>query len=95
MEAAQSELTAKQAIKYAFEMFNEFFDGAGRRSNVLLEGLEYVDSDDQWLVTIGFDAGRVKETTSTLGFGQSVIEPIRETRQFFLRASDGKLVRMV
>ena len=94
METLQSSLSAKQAIKFAFDLFNEFFDGA-RRSNVLLEGLEYLADDHQWLVTIGFDAGREKETSSTLGFGQRIREPIRETRQFFLWAKDGSLVRMV
>lgn len=93
MEAEQSELNAKQAIKTAFDLFNDFFEGE-RRSNVLLESLEYLESDRQWLVTIGFDAGRQKETSSTLGFGERTREPIRETRQFVLWAKDGSLVRM-
>jgi len=93
VEAAKSELTAKQAIRAAFDLFKEFFDGQ-HPSRVLLEGLEYLDSNDEWLVTIGFDAGREKETSSTLGFGARTREPIRETRQFVLRAKDGSLVRM-
>ena len=93
MPEAITQLTAKQAIEEGFKLFKEFFDGTPK-SKVLLEGVEFLDSDNQWLVTIGFDAGRAKETSNTLGFGQRVTEPIRETRQFFIWAKDGSLVRM-
>lgn len=93
MEAAKTQLDAKAAIKAAFDFFNEFFDGSSR-SKVLLEGLEYIEEHNQWLVTIGFDVGREKETSSTLGFGQRTREPIRETREFVIWAKDGRLVRM-
>jgi hypothetical protein len=93
MEAAKSELDAKGAIQTAFALFKEFFDGT-QKKNVLLESIEYLREDHQWLVTIGFDVGREKETSSTLGFGQRTREPIRETRQFVLWAKDGSLVRM-
>lgn len=93
MAEAMAQLTAKQAIEEGFKLFKEFFDGT-QKSKVLLEGVEYLDADSQWLVTIGFDVGRAKETSSTLGFGQRVTEPIRETRQFYIWAKDGSLVRM-
>lgn len=93
MDTMQSELTAKDAIKVAFGMFRDFHDGLFA-SNVLLEGLEYLEVEHQWRVIIGFDIGRVKETGVTLSFGEQTREPIREFRTFLISAKDGSFVRM-
>ncbi len=93
MDTKPKEMTAKEAIDGAFSYFREFFDSP-YRGNVLLEGIEYLDQEHQWLVTIGFDAGRSKETQSPFGFGDKTKEPIRELRAFVISANDGSLVRM-
>jgi hypothetical protein len=93
MAEVKDRLNAKQAIEAGFQLFQDFFDKADT-SRVLLEGLEYLESDGEWLVTIGFDAGRKKETSSSFGFGERTLEPVREKRQFFLNAKDGSLLRM-
>ena len=96
MEAARKELDAKGAIAAAFAHFNEFKDifGPTRLNSILLEGVEYLESDNQWLITVGFDVGREKTMQSRFGFGDQTKEPIREFRRFFLSATDGSLVRM-
>lgn len=96
MGALKSGLSADAAINAAFEFFEKYVrPHGGRMSHVLLEGLQYVDTEDAWMVIIGFDVGRERETGSPLGFGERTKEPIRETRQFFISASDGNLIRMV
>lgn len=90
---AQKGLTAKEAIDVAFDVFAELF-GDKPFKNVLLEGVEYVDARDEWLVTIGFDSGRTRQTGAGGAlFGQTT-ENIREGRVITLRASDGQFVRM-
>ncbi len=99
MEVAKSDLTAKDAINAAFSYFRDLVEptATNRIENRLLEGIEFLEDDDQWLVTIGFDIGRKKRTGSDPSipwFGEATTEPMRETRRVYLRASDGKLVRI-
>ena len=96
MEIARKELDAKGAISAAFAHFDEFknISGPSKLNSILLEGVEYLDSDNQWLITIGFDIGREKTMQSRFGFGDQTREPIREFRRFFLSATDGSLVKM-
>ena len=99
MDGAQAGLKAKDAIDAGFKVFREFFVGT-RTSHVLLEGLEYYETDDTWSVIIGFDVGRSKEKREGMsaimpGFGGSnTSEPMREVREFIVSGKDGSFVRM-
>lgn len=100
MDAVKQRLSAREAIDAAFKVFREFFTGT-RTSHVLLEGLEFLESDDQWSVTIGFDTGRSKEKREGLAAvmpglgGSNTSEPIREIREFLISAKDGSFIRMM
>lgn len=93
-QTAHADFDAKQAIEAGFSCFEDFY-GDKVKNNVLLEGLEYLAEDGQWRVVIGFQAGRVRETANSAGFGQVVKEPIREKRVFYLDGRDGSFVKMV
>ena len=90
-EAAKVELDVDAIIERAFDYFEKYVArGEGRVNHVLLEGLE--PKDGEWIVLIGFDDGRYKETSSSgLPFGESRKDPIREIRHFHISASDGAL----
>ncbi len=97
MAQAQKEFNAKAAIEAAFAVFHDFFSvksGSQPIRNPLLEGIEYLEDDHQWMVTIGFDIGRNKKTGGQLAFFNETTEPIRETRRIFLDANDGHFIRM-
>lgn len=98
MDGDQSVLKAKEAVDAAFSLFKEFFSSKDVK-RVLLEGLEFLERDQRWKVTIGFDAGGVKisePSYPTMGIlpGNTTREPIREFRDFYLNAHDGSLVRI-
>ena len=94
MDGDQTVLKAKDAIDAAFKLFEEYFPRTSLMKRVLLEGLEFVSEDREWIVKIGFEMGRVKETRAMPNIGPSTTEPIREIREFHLNAADGSLVRM-
>lgn len=97
-ETVETRIGPREAISRGFELFEEFFVDKVQDNtlldNILLEGVEFVETDGEWKIVIGFDYGRKKETTSSLGFGQTTKEPIREKRSFFLKGKDGTFVRM-
>ena len=96
MDDANTIIKARDAIQSAFDLLEQYFPATDRR-NTLLEGLEYLDSEDQWRVVIGFDTGRHKESGGpllTMGLGPKTTEPIREFRTIYLNARDGSFVRM-
>lgn len=93
METTTSVNSAKEAIKVGFSFFEDFF-GKASVSHVLLEGVEFSESGDFWVVTIGFDVGRSKVKTSSPLFGDRVDEPLREKRFFEIDRSTGNLKRM-
>jgi hypothetical protein len=94
MADGKPRLTGKQAVDAAFAQFHSFF--GDDVDALMLEGIELLDVEGQWKVVLGFDAGRLRRTRR----GAAVVprgitlEPIRESRTFFLRADDGSLVRM-
>lgn len=95
-EAPNTELTPKEAIDAAFRHFRDFYADASL-SNVLLEGLDYIEPEHAWEVAIGFDAGRSRRTTQSslsLAIGGAVQEPIREVRTIVIDAADGRFRRM-
>lgn len=96
MDTLHSHLSPKQAIEAGFKLFNEFFQGS-RKMHVLLEGLELDDYSKNWLVTIGFDTGRSKDSgndLSVIGIGQKTTEPLREFRILHINAETGEFVKM-
>jgi len=97
MAQAQKEFKAKDAIEAAFAVFHDFYSvetGSQPIRNPLLEGIEYLEDDHQWMVTIGFDIGRNKKTGSQMALFNQTTEPIRETRRIYLNANDGTFLRM-
>lgn len=98
-QAADTTLTAKEAIRIAFDRFREYFEQSDV-TKVLLEGLEFDEHANEWHVTIGFDAGRFRETGPTsigsmIGALREQREPIREFRRFVIDAASGVAKRMV
>lgn len=92
-EAAKVEMDADTIIERAFDYFDKYMArGDSNFSHVLLESLE--PTDDEWIVSIGFDQGRYKESSSGAPFGGSTKDPIREIRHFHISASDGALKRI-
>ncbi len=88
-------LPPKEAVRKAFEHFYELL-GRDGKNHVLLEGLELSRDNQEWLVQIGFDAGRRKVTSSSglATFGPTGEEPIREFRTVHVRAWNGEFVRL-
>ena len=96
MDTLQTRISPKQAVARGFEEFESLFEG-NRLKYVLLEGLFYDDTTDEWRVTIGFDTGRTKESGgpfAAAGLGGKTSEPIREFRTIYLRGDDGSFVRL-
>lgn len=69
---------------------------------VLLEGLEYLEREDQWSVVVGFDTSRPKYdpfgellpvSAAQALFSERVM--VREFRKFLVNGSSGALVRLV
>ena len=84
------------AMKLAFDHFDTFFD-RGALGRVLLEGVEIDEDTDDWLITIGFDAGRQRVVHAKLVPGldpDETIEPVRELREFRLDGQTGDLKKM-
>jgi hypothetical protein len=93
MPDEKQRLSGKQAVDAAFAQFHSFF--GDDVDALMLEGIEYLDVEGQWKVVLGFDGGRLRRTRRGVKQLQGVmLEPIRESRTFYLRADDGSLVRM-
>lgn len=92
MAEADAIIGMKDAIDRGFELFADAFPD-NKFSNILLEGLEFLESDEQWKVTIGFDAGRKisDPRTALMGFGA---QEVREGRSIFINATNGAFVKM-
>ena len=90
-------MSPSDAIKAAMGYFNEFFAGQ-KIENKLLEELDFNDSTETWVVTVGFDVGRTKMKqpgmNALAGFVSQEIVPVREARRFFIRDSDAGLIKM-
>ena len=92
---SESKLSTDEVIEKAFDYFDRYVvrnKGQSGINHVLLEGLK--PEDDDWLVAIGFDAGRFQESTATLSFGERTTQPIREIRRFLISGRDGSLKRI-
>ncbi len=94
MAIASAKMGAKEAIRAAFDHFDDLFSDADP-IHVLLEGVSFNDAKGQWVVAIGFETGRtrrVKGEPPNL-FGQ-VVEPVREVRKFHLADGNGDLIEV-
>ena len=68
---------------------------------VLLEGLEYIERQRRWIVTLGFDSER---KVPLVGLGQVIhqasmglsekFEIVRELRSIHVSARDGSFIKM-
>ena len=81
---------APDAIRRAFEFFDEFFQ-RNSYSNALLEGVRY--EDGQWIISIGFDLGSGSTVGGFAGLGERV-EHRRVVRKFAINENDGALIQM-
>lgn len=94
---AAKQMTAKEAVDRAREYFWEFFSDQVVE-NVLLEELDFNESQNTWEVTIGFDIGRksIKQPSrnALAALAHQELTPIRESRQFILEDDGGQLVKM-
>ena len=84
------------AIKMAFDHFETFFE-RHEIERVLLEGVQIDEKTDDWLITIGFDAGRQRVLHAKMIPGldpDETIEPVRELREFRLDGHTGNLKTM-
>ena len=86
-------ITADDAINKAFSYFDQYI----RRNkqsvrHVPLEGFEPLGGE--WMVSISFDEGRFKQSSSPLEFGKTTKEPLREIRNFYISSDDGSLKRV-
>ena len=87
-------LDLKDAIKKAFEFFEQIYEGQ-KLPNKLLEEIEYDDSDDVWKIVIGFDSERITTKTEGLAlFPSTVQEKERKYKQIRLKGKDGSFVKM-
>lgn len=95
--ATRDVIDGKDAIRVAFEQFDELFGRVDPR-NVLLEALRFEEGklgeSPRWHVTIGFEAGRNRERPGNRLVGTTAtMEPVREFRTFILTPS-GDLIGM-
>ena len=89
-------MSAKEAVSKARGHFDEFF-GSEPIKNVLLEQLDFDELNDVWVVTFGFDAGRVSFSQPPIGslmLSGVQKSPIREARTFEIEDGTGALVKM-
>ncbi|WFE75552.1 hypothetical protein [Roseinatronobacter sp. S2] len=93
MSVTSASMTAKEAIKAAFRHFDELFADSNI-DHILLEGVDFLDDEGVWKVTIGFDAGRRRSVSTPTPLFGAQTEPLRETRDLYLYDNTGDLKRM-
>jgi hypothetical protein len=92
---------AKQAARLSLEYFNELFPNAVA-SNVALEEVEFLEDDNCWLITLGFDepkkisgihlSGIQMSKSITDLFGPA--SPARKFKIFKVNAKTGRVLSM-
>ena len=93
-------LALKDAIKKAFELFEDIYEGQ-KIPNKLLEEIEYDDTSDIWKVVIGFDSDHIITRTegnafnSIIGGASTIKERKRKYKQIRLKGGDGSFVNML
>jgi len=85
-------LDAKQAARLALDYYNELFPNAAV-SNVALEEVEFLEEENCWLITLGFDGPvRVKSALDVNLFGPQ--PPTRKFKIFKVNAETGSVISM-
>lgn len=87
---------AKQAARLSLEYFNELLPNA-TTSNVALEEVEFLEDENCWLITLGFDDPiRINPnplfSTKVNFFGPQ--SPARKFKVFKVNAKTGKVISM-
>ena len=88
-------IDAKQAANLSLAYFNEMFPGT-TFSNILLEEVEFLDEENCWLITLGFD--EVQPPVNSLNkpmqnlFGPPA--PLRKFKIFKVDAKTGRVISM-
>jgi len=87
---------AKQAAKLSLEYFNELFPNA-TASNVLLEEVEFLEDENCWLITLGFDEPvRSRDTGPSINKSmQNLFGPPSPSRKFKVFKVDAKTGRVI
>ena len=84
----------KEAVGQAFQTAKELY-AETQIWNLLLEEVEFWESENEWHVTLGFDTGRKTETVKgTALFPERDYEPIREYKIFYIDGEDGHFKKM-
>lgn len=86
---------AKQAAMLALEYFNELFPNTAV-SNVALEEVEFLEEENCWLITLGFDES-VRIKSSPLSPAAHLFSSPATTRKFKIfkvNAKTGKVISM-
>lgn len=86
-------IEVKQAVQIARKFAKELYQD----EDIQHLGLEEVMLDDtkhEWLVTLGYDSHRVKQTRPNMAFAKNmfadtIIEHLREYKTFRIDANDG------
>jgi hypothetical protein len=92
-------LDAKQAAKLALEYFHELFPNAVL-SNVALEEVEFLEDENCWLITLGFDESPRPRTQSAIQANKSLENlfgaplPVRKFKIFKVNAKTGNVISM-
>ena len=100
MDTLQPVIAPKDAISVGSRYFHDIMaDQPTKR--VLLEGLEYIERQRRWIVTLGFDSVRKVPLD---GIGQMIhqaatglpekFEIVREFRTIHVSARDGSFIKM-
>jgi hypothetical protein len=90
---------AKQAAKLSLEYFNELFPDA-TVSDVLLEEVEFLDEENCWLITLGFDMPARQRTSSPVAINNPLADlfrtssPARKFKIFKVDAKTGRVISM-
>jgi hypothetical protein len=97
--ATSRKVDAKQAAKLSLEYFNELFPNAAI-SNVALEEVEFLEEENRWLITLGFDGPPRSRTSSPIQVNKSLADlfgassPTRKFKSFKVDAKTGKVISM-
>jgi hypothetical protein len=92
-------LDAKQAAKLALEYFNELFPNAVV-SNVALKEVEFLEEENCWLITLGFDEPPRSRTASAAQVNKSLENlfgapsAVRKFKIFKVNAKTGNVISM-
>ena len=84
----------KEAVQHAFQHAKQLYADTTIK-NLLLEEVEFWEEDNEWHVTLGFDAGRrTEKVTGTALLPDRTYEMVREYKIFYIDGEDGHFKKM-